>query len=76
MRYKSINDQRAENGFPPLPPMDRFYRNNVLMKRPKQVRFILNSKTLSGDLLRLEFAWRNCKRAFRPFTKPILDYLK
>jgi hypothetical protein len=77
---KSVNDIRAEYGLPPLPPPDRFWLNWTPVKRISEVRFIMKSKTYSGDLLRMELAWRGLKRVLKyelkPYLKPILDYLK
>lgn len=77
---KSLNDIRAEYGLPPLPPPDRIYMNHRLMKRVSELRVILNSKTLSGDFLRLEIAKRKFVKVlfyeFSPLLKPIISYLK
>jgi hypothetical protein len=61
---------------PPLPPPDRYYIAGRRVMTYKEVSFILKSKTLSGDLLRLEISWRVFKRSLILTIKPILDYLK
>lgn len=44
----------------------------------KEKRFILNSKTLSGDMYRLQLAFNKLKRAISrvPLVKSINDYLR
>ena len=81
LEYYDLAEIRKRYKLPPSPPPDRrYYSNGVRVKTVEELRVILRSKTLSGDLLRLEIAWRVFKLAtykyLKPVLKPILDYLK
>lgn len=63
----------------PSPPKDRVYINNRLIRTFTLCKAMMNSGTLTGDLIKLELAWRNFKRAIWkafPIVKRIVNYLR